>query len=86
MLKVAAHAHAFSKHIESRLCGPGMLIVERHFIVNPVANGLHAAPAGFDVPKKFKRNVRESIDLAVAAIEQEAENLVRQIAHGRLAG
>jgi len=85
MLKVAAHAHALRKHIESSLCGPGMLIVKSHFVVDPVANGLHAAPAGFDLSEQFKRNARETVHLAVAAVEQEAENLVRQIADRLLA-
>ncbi len=49
MLKVATYADAFSKDIEGSLCGPGMLIVKGHFVVNPVANGLYATPAGFDL-------------------------------------
>src|SRR5580658_165512 len=84
MLKVATYAHAFSKDIEGSLCGPRMLIVKRHFVVDPVADSLHAAPAGWYVPKKLKRDGRETIHLAVAAIEQKAEHFVRQIADRRL--
>lgn len=85
MLKIATQAHAFGKDIQCGLCGLRMLIVERHFIVYPVADGLHAAPAGFDVSKEFKRDGRKTIHLAVAAVEQEAEHFVRQIADGGLA-
>ena len=82
MLKIATDAHAFSKDIEGSLCRPGMLIVKRHFVVHPIADGLHAAPAGLDLPKKLKRDGRETIHFAVAAVEQEAKHFVRQIAYG----
>ena len=86
MLKVAAYADAFSEDVEGSLCGSRVLIVKRHLVVDPVANGLHSAPAGFDLPEQFKRDACESIHLAVPAIEQESEHFVRQIADGVLAG
>src|ERR1700683_5443584 len=84
MLKVAAYADALSKNIEGSLCGPCVLIVERHFIVDPVANGLHTTPARLDLSEQFKGNAGESIHLAVPAIEQKWEHFVRQIADGLL--
>jgi hypothetical protein len=56
MLIVATYGHAFSKNVKSRHCRPGMLIVERHFVVDPIANGLYTAPARRDLSEQFKRN------------------------------
>ena len=86
MLKVATYADAFSKDIQGSLCRPGMLIVKGHFVVDPVANGLHAAPAGFDLSEQFKGNAGETIHFAVPAIKQEREHFMRQIADGLLPG
>src|SRR5580658_7431070 len=86
VLIVATYADALSKNIEGGFCGPGVLIVKRDFVVDPVADGLHAAPAGFDLSEQLKRNAGETIDLAVAAVEQELKHFVRQIADGMLTG
>src|SRR5208282_3958576 len=57
MLIIATHADAFSVDIESGLRGPSMLIVERNFVVDPIANCLHPSPAWRRISKQFKGDV-----------------------------
>jgi len=86
VLEVAADADAFREDVESRLGGPRVLIVEPYFAVDPVADGLDAAPARVKVAKQLQREGGEAIDLTVAAGEEEFEHFTGQIAYRGFVG
>src|ERR1019366_3879305 len=51
MLKVAADTHALGKHIEGRLGGPSLAVIEHHLVMDPVADGLHSPPSRLSPPE-----------------------------------
>lgn len=86
MLEIATHPDALGKDVECGFGRAGLLIIERHVVVGPVADILHPAPAGTHTSKKLKGDAGETVDLAIATAKQVGEHLVRQIADGRFAG
>lgn len=62
-------------------CGAGrarMLIIERHVLVDEVADCLDPRPP-FHMPEHRPRNLGQAIRLAIAASQQEQQSLVREI-------
>src|SRR6266478_3732705 len=60
------------------------MVSEGHLPVYPAADSLHPAPSGLQVAEQFHRDIGQSVHLAVAAVQQIAERLRRQVIHRML--
>src|ERR1700694_3670119 len=78
MLKIPAHSKALRKNIQGSFCGARVLIPEANFCVHPIADGLHPSPSGRNAAEQLRRDHGESVDLAVAAVQQITQDVVRQ--------
>src|ERR1700722_167931 len=84
VLKVPADADPLGKDIQRGLGGAGVLIAESDLGIDPAANRVDPAPTGGKVAEQLHGNIGEAVHLAIAAVEQINESLVRQVGHGML--
>src|SRR5882724_10877405 len=85
MLKIPADSDALGKNVQSGPRGPGVLISKTHICVHPVANSLHSSPSSSNAAEQLRSSRGESIDLAVPAVHQVLQDVVRQFLDGKFA-
>jgi|SRR5579872_5664820 len=74
MGEISAHALPLLVNLECCFGGPGEAITELDVVVDPVADGLDAAPAGASLAEEIPGDVAETVGFAVAAGEEELDN------------
>src|SRR3984893_9287999 len=78
MLKIPANSKALRINIQCSFCGARVLISETNFCVHPIATALHPSPSGRNAAEQLRCDHGESVDLAVAAVQQITQDVVRQ--------
>ena len=84
--EVAADAAAFVERLPGRLGGIGELIAEDDVVVDEVADGLDARPAEGGMFEEIPGDVGEAIGFAIAAAEEENQDLGGQVLDKGLLG
>ncbi len=83
---VAADAYAFVVGFRGVAGGAGVLVPKFDAVVNEVADGLDAGPAGGRFSKQAPGEVEQFVAIAIAAGEQEEEGVVGDGFNGALQG
>jgi len=81
MSKVSAHAGMIAMSFAG---GPGrtcVFVAKGDMVVNVVADGLHATPAGRCLTEQRPRNIAKLVDRAIAAGQQKYQRFVRYLFH-----
>ena len=84
VLKVAANPDTLRIHVHRSLCGASCVVVEVHFVMNPVPDGYCSGPTFRRRAKQVVRDAAEAVDLAVSARQQELQHVVGKVLHMRL--
>src|ERR1700674_553205 len=78
MLKIPANSKTLRINIQCSFRGTRVLIPEANFCVHPIADGLHPSPSRTNAAEQLRCNHGESVDLAIAAVQQITQDVVWQ--------
>src|SRR4051794_10631281 len=84
MAEVATDTAAVIVNVERGLRRIGEMIAERDVLMDPITDCLRPRPAGLSRAEELPRYIGELVDFAVAAGQQERQDVVGQILNARL--